>query len=167
MITEEALSIVALGLKIPVKWLRDLITFESKWNPKAKNPKSSASGLLQFTDTTARALGYTSARDLVAKYPGATDQLLGPVRAYFKLPGNQGPYPTPQSLYMTVFYPEARGWSPEKRFPAWVTKSNPGIVTVKDYINRVEGNLAKKGISAVIVAGILFIIYTLTKGDRK
>jgi hypothetical protein len=166
MITESAISLLCFELKIPADWLRNLIKFESKWNPLAKNPLSGARGLIQFTHTTARALGYTNADDIVSKYPGTAEQLLGPVRAYFRLPGNQGPYPTKQSFYMSVFYPAARGWSPEKVFPANVQRFNPGIVTVKDYINKVEGVLAKSGYTALVIAGAILIYFLTSKKGR-
>lgn len=39
----------------------NVMAFESRFNPRAKNPKGSASGLIQFTERTARGLGTSTA----------------------------------------------------------------------------------------------------------
>lgn len=122
-------------------WLWSLIRFESKGNPAARNPITGARGLIQFLHSTARALGYKDADDLVAKNPTFDKQLSGPV---FKYLAQYAPFPSKQSLYMAVFYPAARTWQPSRMFPAAVIDSNPGIYTVQDYINFVEGKGKQK-----------------------
>jgi hypothetical protein len=116
-------------------WLSALIQFESRGNPAARNTKTGARGLIQFLHSTARELGYKDADDLVKKNPTFDGQLAGPVYLYLK---KYAPFPTKQSLYMAVFYPAARTWQPSRMFPANVTKANPGIYTVQDYIDFVE-----------------------------
>ena len=162
MTKEAALELLATKwMNVPVEWLDSLIRFESGWNPKAKNPISGARGLIQFMPSTAKAMGYANADDLVNKHPTVVSQLLGPVAAYFKLPGNKGPWPTKQSLYMTVFRPANRNSSPGTVFPADVRRDNPGIKTVQDYINLVEGKRPSSGGTALAginpILGILLL----------
>ena len=159
---ETAIASLSYKLGINPSWLRDLIRFESRWNPLAKNKISGAMGLIQFTNSTAKNLGFQSAQDLVTRYPTAEGQLLGPVKQYFELPGNQGPYPNKQSFYMTVFYPAARKWPEDKFFPDNVRKANPGINTVKDYINKVDGIILKNA-SPIVILIIGMVLYIISK----
>jgi hypothetical protein len=131
----SALIAVAYNLNIPVDWLYNLIQFESGFNPKIKNRLSSARGLLQFIDSTARDLGYYDSLDLVNKNPSIESQLLGPVYHYLK---KHFPFTNRQSLYMSVFYPSARLWPLNSKFPQNVVDKNPGIVTVGDYVRKVD-----------------------------
>lgn len=152
--TESAmLQMIAQNLGVSPVDLSRLIQFESKWNPAAKNPLSSARGLLQFTDSTARSLGFSDSLDLVEKNPTAVEQL-PIVERYLK---QFKPYSGKQSLFMAVFYPAARNWEPGKRFPEFVIKSNPGVYTPADYVRKVEG----KGGNGFIVplALLLFALY--------
>lgn len=112
-----------------------LIQFESRWNPKIKNPGSSARGLIQFMDRTAQGMGYSGSLDLVNQNPTIEKQL-NEVYRYLK---PYAPFPTPQSLFMAVFYPVARTWSLNTAFPAHVQAANPGISVVGDYVNKVYG----------------------------
>jgi hypothetical protein len=168
-----ALNQLSASLGAPVQWLDSLIQFESGWNPAAKNPYTGARGLIQFMPATARALGYKDAEDLYARNPDIISQLLGPVKDYFNLPGNRPPYPTPQSLYMTVFYPAARSWPELTPFPDTVRKVNPGITIVRDYVNKVERRkiIQKAGISLATIALVAlggYLLYThFKKGDSN
>lgn len=135
----SALIAVAYNLKIPVDWIYNLIQFESGFNPKIKNRLSTARGLLQFVDSTARSLGYIDSLDLIQKNPTIESQLLGPVFNYLK---PLGPFTSRQSLYMAVFYPSAKYWPLNAKFPENVIKSNPGIHTVGDYVRKVD-NIAR------------------------
>lgn len=161
---EKALEAVAKDIGANSKQLYDLINFESKWNPQAKNPNSSARGLIQFIDSTARGLGYPGgSAELISKHPTRISQLQGPVRQYLK---PYGPFPTKQSLYMAVFYPVARTWSLTKEFPAAVQKVNPGIKTVGDYVAYVEkrsGEYNQKGVMAASLSpvGLLLLLSLL------
>lgn len=70
-----------------------VIASESNFNPAAKNPGSSASGLIQFIDSTARSLGTTTA---ALRNMGAVEQLQY-VERFFqrnmpKLPANIADY---------------------------------------------------------------------------
>jgi len=132
----EMISAVAADVGTDPGWLSKLIAFESGWDPQAANPDSSASGLIQFTDATARSLGYESSADLVQRNPDALSQLDGPVRRYLL---QYAPLDTDQKLFMAVFYPEAMEWPLDREFPQWVQDANQaaGIKTVRDYMNHV------------------------------
>lgn len=162
MIPLSALNEVSAALGIPADWLNGLITFESAWNPAARNPQSGARGLIQFTHTTARGMGFDDADDLVNLYPTAEEQLRGPVLKYLR---RYVPYPTEQSFYMAVFYPEARYWPQEKRFPDAVRTANPGIDSPADYARKVHlaTGIKRITIGAVIGVAVLTVIFTFIK----
>ena len=155
-----ALEETAKNLNVNPIWLWSLIQFESNGNPAARNKISGARGLIQFMPATAREMGYKSADEIVLKYPTFDAQLKTPVYKYL---AKYAPFPTKQSLYMAVFYPAARKWTPETFFPAIVRQQNPGIDTVQSYINHVEKIPTKKGAgfftTALIVAGGAFLIF--------
>ncbi len=153
---KKALSEVAKALDVDVLDLFNLITFESSWNPQAKNPLSSAKGLLQFTDSTAQSLGYKDSLDLITKNKTIESQLYFPVLQYLT---KYKPFPTKQSLYMSVFYPVARYWPSTKHFPESVKKVNPGITTVQSYIDKVDKT--KKKIPFEIISLIAIGLYLL------
>lgn len=148
---KNTLEYVAKSLGVKPKDLFNLINFESKWNPLARNTISGARGLIQFMHTTAQSMGFKNADDLVSKYPDINSQLSGPVLTYLSKykPFN---YPYPQSLYMSVFYPAYRNRDPYSLFPDPVRKQNPGINRIIDYVNFVE---KKKYVSFFLIASIL------------
>lgn len=77
-----------------------------------------------------------AADTLVSKNSDRISQLKGPVYNYLN---GGAPYnSTPQDLYMQVFYPVARKWPIDKEFSPLVQKQNPGIRTVRDYVQKVE-----------------------------
>lgn len=159
----KALQEVSASLGIDPMDLYNLIKFESNWNPQAKNPNSSARGLIQFTDKTAQSLGYKDSLDLVTKNKSIESQLYFPVLQYLS---KFKPFPTKQSLYMSVFYPVARNWPLNKEFPDTVKKVNPGIVTVADYINKIDKK-AVAGISGGLLSlMVLGLIFFFSKGFR-
>jgi hypothetical protein len=153
-----ALDQLAKEIAVPGIWLWEVINFESRHNPAAKNPGSSARGLIQFMDSTAKSLGYASSEDLVNKNPSYEDQIMGPVKKYFTVL-NHGPYPSRQSLYMTIFFPAARNVPPDTTFQSLYEKiwpadglsryakfseQNPGIATVNDYVSKTLKNAMSK-----------------------
>jgi hypothetical protein len=152
---------VSKKLGVPPAWLWSLIQFESRGDPAAKNKITGARGLIQFMPATARDMGYKDADEIVKKYPTFDAQLEKPVFDYLK---KYAPFPTKQSLYMSVFYPAARTWQPERKFSALVRKQNPGIDTVQSYIDHVEGRFVpKKAIGFLSVGLIGIIAYMLFK----
>lgn len=147
----KALNEVAASLGILPGDLYKLIDFETArtWNPLIKNKYSSARGLLQFTDETARSLGYKDSLDLVTKNNSIESQLYFPVLKYLS---QFKPFTNRQSFYMSVFYPKARQWPLNKQFPDTVQADNPGIKTVQDYINKVENKKAKLSYSLLLIS---------------
>jgi hypothetical protein len=133
---ERLLKNLSNLLQVARSDLFNLINFESRWNPLAKNPLSGARGLLQFTNSTAKKMGFLNADDLVSKYSTIDSQLEYPVYNYLK---QFQPFSGKQSLYMAVFYPLYRNASPFTVFDEYIQKLNPGIKTVRDYINMVDG----------------------------
>lgn len=147
-----ALRDVAAELGAKTEDLAQLVHFESAgtWDPQISNPTSSAKGLIQFMNATARAMGYASSAALVAAHPTVASQLRGPVLAYLK---PMAPFPNLQSLAMAVFYPAARRWPESREFPENVQAANPGIRTVGDYVSRVRSRAGN-------VAGLLMRLVT-------
>lgn len=162
----QSLNTLAGWMHVPADWLYKLIYFESTWDPLARNKTSGARGLIQFMPQTAHDLGYGSPDEIVSEYPDISSQLLGPVAAYFKLPGKRGPWPTKQSLYMAVFYPTHRDVPPDTLFSAKARHDNPGIDTVRDYVNFVEGIKKTGGTSVVLLLLLLGGGYLLAKHLR-
>lgn len=131
----QTLNNTAARLGVAYQDLYNLIKFESGFNPQAKNPNSSARGLIQFIDSTAKSLGYKDSADLVSKHPTISSQL-PVVEQYLK---QFAPFSGKQSLYMSVFYPKYRNVSPDTPFPENVQKVNPGIKTPQDYMDKIDG----------------------------
>lgn len=148
MSIEKALNQLALNLGVKNEDLKKLINFESGFNPLAKNPFSGARGLIQFTDSTARKLGFNSANDLVSQYNTTETQLLGPVQKYLSQ-FKPFSFPYPQSLYMAVFYPAYRYSPSNTPFDASIRAVNPNINTVNDYIQLVEKNFGNFNFSKI------------------
>ena len=164
---DRALGEVSAKLGVDKRTLFNLINFESSWNPSIKNPYSSARGLIQFIDSTARGLGYSSSQDLVAKHPTRESQLRGPVYQYLR---PYAPFPTQQSLYMSVFYPKFRKVHPQTEFPDSVQRVNPNIRVVQDYVdkvNRKAGNYVVKGGMGLGTILILALSYYYRKNISK
>ena len=158
--TERAtLELISSRLGVSPDDLYKLVKFESKWNAKAKNPRSSARGLLQFTDSTAQSLGYKNSLDLINKNPTVTDQLFI-VEKYLS---RFVPFSGKQSLYMAVFYPAARKWNPAQPFPAAVQAVNPGIRNPSDYIRLVDGATVAKIALVPIIAGAVLLYLFLNR----
>jgi len=155
----EALARVAVRLSVPPDWLYKLIKFETAgtFDPKIQNPNSTAKGLIQFLDRTARSLGYRDSLHLVNKHPDFAGQLEGPVFQYLQ---PWKPFPTKQSFYLSVFYPKGRKKSLSYVIPKKDQEANPGIVTIGDYVSKVEGDgLAGSGLTVMALWGAGLIAY--------
>lgn len=163
-----------LGVGDP-QWLIDLVRFESGFDPKAKNPFSSARGLIQFLDATARGLGYRDSLDLVTKNPTVEGQLKGPVYKYLK---PYAPFNDEYQLYMAVFFPAARKYPPNTPFKEifqdiyganWKKKwdafksANPLITSPENYVNYVKKKpmirVAAKGGGILLAVGAGYLLY--------
>jgi hypothetical protein len=164
----NAIADVATDLGVPVRWLLELLWFETgmTMDPLARNPNSGARGLIQFVNGTARAMGYTSADDLVAKHPTIASQM--PLVESYLRPYR--PFPTKQSLFMAVFNPTFRYVPADTEFSARDQHSNPGIVTVADYMRKADfwaRNLpAISAGAALVVAAIAAVFIVLQKTGR-
>ena len=140
--SEIAEDIVSLGndLGVDPMFVADLIYFESKFDPAAKNlAGSGATGLIQFMPPRAKALGTTTEElakmtakeqmKYVKKYFSADNLGAGNLK---KLRDN----PTRQNLNMAVFYPKGIGQDPSTELPQEYQAQNPGIKTLADYTTK-------------------------------
>jgi len=118
---------VANQVGVHPSWLANVINFESGGNPQARNPYSSATGLIQFITSTANRLGTS----VDALYGMTGRQQMAYVEKYFS--PYSGRLKSQEDVYMAVFYPKAIG-NPDYPFPSSVTAVNPGIATPRDYV---------------------------------
>jgi hypothetical protein len=142
--TSDIVNRLASKYGVAASVLVGLIQEESGWKPSIKNPLSSARGLIQFIDSTAKQLGFSSSLDLVTQYPDADSQLLGPVQKYFDM---YAPFPSKEAFILSVLYPAWRNKSLSTVLPDSVRAVNPGISTLGDYVSRVLKNI--RGMSIV------------------
>lgn len=147
---------VAGQLNVPASWLDGLIAFETAgtYDPKIKNPYSSARGLIQIINSTAMDIFGMTSEQLVNTYPTFTGQMYNVVLPYLS---RYAPFPTKQSLYMAVFYPRYRSVPPDTVFPDSVQKVNPGITTVADYVNYVDRKALQSRIIRKVAPGVMLL----------
>ena len=125
---------VAKNVGISPSWLANVINFESKGgNPQAKNPGSTATGLIQFMRDTATGLG-TSVNDI---YNMTGREQMVWVEKY--LAPYAGKMSSQEDVYMAVFYPAAIG-KPDYRFSDEIAAKNNGIATPRDYFEKANRN---------------------------
>jgi hypothetical protein len=98
------------------------------FSPSIKNPTSSATGLIQFMEATAKRLGTTTAK---LRAMSALDQLDFVYKYFLPFKGRLKSFP---DVYLAIFYPAGIGKSDSWRFPNWVYKANRGIDLNKDGI---------------------------------
>jgi len=140
---KKIIADVASRINTNPSWLDALINFETagSYSPTIKNPLSSARGLIQVIDSTAKSeFNVSDSLELIEKYPTFESQMYNVVLPYLE---KYKPFPTKQSLYMAVFYPKYRNADPGTQFPEYVQKVNPGISTVQDYIDYVDILISK------------------------
>lgn len=145
------------------EWLDALINFETAgtYDTSISNTLSSAKGLIQFTNASARDLGYADSTDLVRALPDFESQMMNGVVPYFRLKARQNnitSYQDKQALYMAVFYPVYWNKPPGTPFPDSVQAVNPGIVTAQDYINFVDGRIRAEALRVPPTLPILAIL---------
>lgn len=121
------LCAVAERLKTDPAWLANVIYFESRGNPGAVNPRTGATGLIQFMPATAKGLG-TSTRALKAL--SGAGQLVYVERYLTRFRGRLN---NQTDVYAAVFYPAAIGKGDGYVFPEKVQKANGGVRTMGDY----------------------------------
>ena len=121
-----------LGLK--TEYLMPCMMFESGLNPKAKNPQSTATGLIQFMEATAKRLGTTTAA--LAQMSGTRQ--LAYVYKYFREYADRGFDLRSWSLedtYMAILWPAGIGKPMEFSVFAQATRAyevNKGLDLDKD-----------------------------------
>lgn len=132
----ELVTQVALAVEADPGFLADLINYETAgtWSPAIQNPNSSATGLIQFIESTAGRLGTTT-----AALAGMTAvQQMAFVHIYFDaVYQTHGPLSAESDLYMAVFYPAAIGKGLDYAFGAAVTAVNASNTT-RDYVEAVR-----------------------------
>lgn len=132
---QQALQNIADMIGANIIDLAALIQFESGWDPQAKNPYSSAKGLIQFIDSTAQELGFANSAELIMLHPTKLSQLRGPVAEYFaRRYAQYGPLNTKHKLSMSVFYPAYINQPSDQIFPQNVRAVNPGIDNPAQYV---------------------------------
>ena len=99
----EKVNNISNELGIEANWLMFVMWFESRLNPKAVNPISGATGLIQFMPSTARSLGTTT--DVLKRMNNIqqSDYVLAYLRPY------KGKMKSWVDVYLAVFYPKAMG----------------------------------------------------------
>lgn len=143
MTKKEKIIEIAGRLNIPPQWLSALIHLETAgtYNPKIKNPGSSARGLIQVVNTTARDFfGVSDSLNLVTRYPDFNSQMDSVVYPYLS---QYAPFENLQQLGMSVLYPAYRDVPPNTPLPDWAARANPGIDTVADYTRLLSVRLGK------------------------
>ncbi len=134
---ESVINEVAARLGKPAEWVKNVVDFESAGGQtQISNPNSSAKGLIQFTDDTAKRLGYGSSHELVTKNPSFESQMWNAVYPYL----SKFDPKTEEDFYLSVFYPAAMGTDLDIEFPSNVREANPNINTPRDYVNKVLGS---------------------------
>lgn len=110
--------------------LTNLMYFESGLNPRAVNPRSGATGLIQFMPRTAAGLGTST---WALSQMSAAQQMAWVEKYLAGVKTRHGSLRKPRDLMLAVFYPAFIGSVSFKPFPKIVRKANPGIVTPWDY----------------------------------
>lgn len=148
-------QIVQLSNKLGIhpSWLANVINFESGGNPQARNPYSSATGLIQFIKSTAAGLG--TSVDALYQMTGREQMVY--VEKYFSK--YAGKLRSQEDVYMAVFYPKAIG-NPDYSFPASVTAANPGIFTPRDYVEKANRKAKLAPYVGEFAAGALSSAYS-------
>lgn len=118
--------VISDRLGILPHWLMVVMNNESGLNSKAKNPTSSATGLIQFMAATAKGLGTTT----TALYNMSNVEQLKYVEKYLKTYADK--INDVSDTYLAVFFPLAL-YKPERyEFPQWAVKANPIFDINKD-----------------------------------
>lgn len=124
----EKVITIANDLDLLPEWLMCVMNNESGLDSTARNPYSSATGLIQFMDATATDLGTTT--DELAAMTNI-DQL-DFVKLYFTKYGYYKHINDFGDLYLSMLYPLALYKDDSFMLPDWVTKANPTFDTNKD-----------------------------------
>jgi hypothetical protein len=128
----------AVGIADPA-FLANVIKIESNFDPRAVNPYSQATGLIQFMPKTARELGtsISTIRNM------SWSQQLDYVKRYFMLPRvrKHAPFTNQIQTFMAVFYPPYAKLPSMTPFPLIVVQQNKGILTPYHYYAKAKKRL--------------------------
>lgn len=129
----EEVKSISYDLGIDPNWLMAVMAIETGYtfSPKAKNPKSTATGLIQFLQATAIELDTTT----LALSQMTNVQQLAYVKKYFeKRIKEHGKLKSFADVYAAVFYPAFIGKPGNTQLPANAYAANKGIDINKDGI---------------------------------
>ena len=176
----DKISEVALKVGARPSLLDALINFETAgtYDPLIENPlpDSTAIGLIQINDPTAKDLFGMKAKELVNLFPDFDSQMDNVVLPYLqqrkRVYNNGAPLFTKNDLYMSVFYPAYMNKSPDTPFPPNIQKVNPGIKTPADYARFVDARIKESALLVskrlpIIIAGTVIIGATILFVSRR
>lgn len=125
-------GIIALGADLGVHpyFIANVIQVESNFNPQARNAKSGATGLIQFTKTIAEKLGTTTEK---LRLMSIREQFQYVVR--YLIP-YKGRLHTQADVYMAVFQPARLGQPLSTPISTKAQAKNPTIRTLQDYVDK-------------------------------
>lgn len=147
----EEVDWIALNLGVDPNFLMAAMAFETgeTFSPSVKNPGSSATGLIQFMEATARAMHTTT-----AKLAKMTDvEQLEYVARYFE--PYAGRLATLSDVYMAILWPKAVG--KDESYVLWTKEGSPktyavnkgldinkdGVITKAEAASKVQDKLIK------------------------
>ena len=124
-------------------WLMACMAFETgrTFSPRVRNPGSSATGLVQFMDATARGMGTTTAK---LANMNAVEQL-GWVERYFR--PNASRIKSLEDMYMAILWPRGVGQALE--YVLWKTGTRAYVVNRGLDKNR-DGKVTKREAAAKV-----------------
>lgn len=177
----DKISEIAYAVGARPSLLDALINFETAgtYDPLIENPNrdSTAIGLIQINDPTAKDLFGMSAKALVSRYPDFNSQMDNVVLPYLqqrkKVYNAGAPLFSRYDLYMAVFYPAYMNKDPDTPFPENVKKMNPGINSPADYARFVDQRIKQdtllilKPLPMIIVGGTIIIGVTIWYVSRR
>lgn len=145
-VNEFGLKVIEIAFKLgtDAAFLMIIMNNESGLNSKAKNPNSSATGLIQFMHDTAISLGTTTDKLRAMSNVQQLDYVYKYLKPFI------GHYKTVSDVYLAVFFPKALFQNEDYVFPLWASKANPnfdlnkdGIGTKKEFREYVNKKYAK------------------------
>lgn len=148
---------IAKGLAVDPNWLMAVMAYETgkhKFSPEAQNPKSSATGLIQFLEDTAKKLGTTTKQ--LSRMTAV--QQLDYVKKYYEKAASK-PIRNLGDAYLAVLWPAAIGFPDtyvmwerdsgpyrrEYKANSHLDKGNKGFITRGDAVSVVNESYSAGG----------------------
>jgi hypothetical protein len=130
------IALMGQRLHIAPRHLVAVMWFESRLDPRAKNPLSGASGLVQMMPSTAgKLLGLPPGEAVKAVREMGMAEQLDLAERYFEMVAHKRPLTSLRDVYMAVFWPAAIGQGPDyviAREGSIVYEQNAGLDANKD-----------------------------------